>query len=135
MLGEESHGPEERSRASARASASCHELQWRDGHLEWKRRAVLLGAGDMSDLFVGARTKLEDGQLGTFAGRLDDPVRGATMPGRTDIPAGTIQPRWSPDFVIRDSSLELDVYPRQRLGQRRVSPGRPQSGSLVCVQG
>jgi len=34
--------------------------------------AVLLAADHMSGLFVCARTKLENGQLGTAAGRLDD---------------------------------------------------------------
>src|SRR5580693_7572542 len=62
--------------SSARLSASRYELRGRDSHRERKRCAVLLGAGDVSGLFVGARTKLEDRQLGTVPGRLDDPVSG-----------------------------------------------------------
>jgi len=55
---------------------SRYELGRHDSYRERDRRAVFLVADDMSGLLVCARTKLEDGQLGTVAGRLDDPVCG-----------------------------------------------------------
>jgi hypothetical protein len=66
--------------AAMRRSASRDKLGWHDGRRERNRRAVLLAAGDVGDLLAGARTQLEDGQLGAIPVRLDDPYAGTPKP-------------------------------------------------------